>query len=169
MLDYNEQTSSANLMNEPRDALKTKVVAKLKQGSFALQSDVNGKSTEIISIVFDNLSADVLQRSQNLACSMALGGFGIYDRTTTDTVYSQIAHVKDASDSASFSADAPFFALDFENNPLDDRADMALSVKLRPMEIIYHRGYVEAIYQFFKPPASQLESVEALLVTGFHL
>ena len=61
----------------------------------------------------------------------------------------------------------PFFFLKFENNPLDERADSALTVKMRYMEIVYHRGYVEAIYKFFKPPASQLESVEALLVRNF--
>lgn len=57
----------------------------------------------------------------------------------------------------------PFFSLKFEHNPLDGRADNALAVRLRHMEIIYHRGYVEAIVKFFKPPESQLESVGALI------
>jgi vacuolar protein sorting-associated protein 13A/C len=60
--------------------------------------------------------------------------------------------------------DDPFFFVKFENNPLDERADNALTVRMRHMEIIYHKGYVEAVYRFFKPPSSQLESVEALLV-----
>jgi vacuolar protein sorting-associated protein 13A/C len=166
MLDYNEQSATTDLINEPRDALKARVVAKLNKGSFALQSEVAGKPTEIISIVFDLLQANVLQRPDNLACSLSLGGFGVFDRTSANTIYPQIAQVKDADDSASFSMDAPFFTLDFENNPLDGRADTALSVKLRPMEIVYHRGYVEAIYEFFRPPESQLESVEALLVSA---
>ena len=37
---------------------------------------------------------------------------------------------------------------------------------MRHMEIVYHKGYVEAVYKFFKPPESQLESVEALLVSS---
>lgn len=57
----------------------------------------------------------------------------------------------------------PFFSLKFEHNPLDGRADNALAIRLRHMEIIYHRGYVEAIVAFFKPPESQLESVGALI------
>lgn len=57
----------------------------------------------------------------------------------------------------------PFFWLKFEHNPLDGRADNALAVRLRHMEIIYHKGYVEAIFKFFKPPESQLESVGALI------
>jgi vacuolar protein sorting-associated protein 13A/C len=164
MLDYDEQSVSADMVNEPRDAVKARVVAQLKKGSFALQSDVDNKPTEIISIVFEHLQANVLQRPESLACSLALGNFGVFDRTTANTIYPQIAHVKETDDSASFSPSAPFFALDFENRPLDGRADMALSMRMRPMEIIYHRGYIEAIYLFFKPPDTQLESVEALLV-----
>jgi len=58
----------------------------------------------------------------------------------------------------------PFFFVKFENNPLDERADTALTARMRHMEIIYHKGYVEAIFKFFRPPESQLGSVEALLV-----
>lgn len=65
--------------------------------------------------------------------------------------------------SPSASSTPPFFSLKFEHNPLDGRADNALAVRLRHMEIIYHRGYVEAIFRFFKPPESQLESVGALI------
>ncbi|GAA5969299.1 hypothetical protein JCM11641_007543 [Rhodosporidiobolus odoratus] len=57
----------------------------------------------------------------------------------------------------------PFFSLKFEHSPLDKRADNALAVRLRHTEIVYHRGYVEAIFGFFKPPESQLESVGALI------
>jgi vacuolar protein sorting-associated protein 13A/C len=34
---------------------------------------------------------------------------------------------------------------------------------MRHLEIIYHKGYVEAVVQFLKPPESQLESIGALL------
>jgi vacuolar protein sorting-associated protein 13A/C len=58
----------------------------------------------------------------------------------------------------------PFFFVKFEHNPLDERADNAITLKMKAMEVIYHRGYLEAIYRFLKPPESQLESVAALLV-----
>lgn len=65
---------------------------------------------------------------------------------------------------AGWSADSqPFFSLKFEHQPLDNRADNALAVRLRHTEIVYHRGYVESIVAFFKPPESQLESVGALM------
>jgi vacuolar protein sorting-associated protein 13A/C len=165
-LDFDEKAAVTESLNETRDALKARVVAKLNKGSFALKSDPHGKATEIISIVFDVFQANVLQRPDNLESSVSLGGFRVFDGTVQNTLYSQIVHVKDNENSINSIEDDPFFFLKFENKPLDERADMALALKLRHMEIIYHRGYIEAVYQFFKPPASQLESVEALLVSS---
>ncbi|TIC36939.1 hypothetical protein E3Q08_04156 [Wallemia mellicola] len=56
-----------------------------------------------------------------------------------------------------------FFYFLWESKPLDNRADSALQLKMRHMEIIYHKGYVEAIRNFFKPPESKLESINALI------
>jgi vacuolar protein sorting-associated protein 13A/C len=165
MLDYDEQSATTESINEPADALKARVVAKLNKGSLALQSEVAGKPTEIISVVFDVFQANVLQRQENLALALALGGLRVFDRTTDKTLYSQIVHMKGGDNGAPAATEEPLFALDFESKPLDARADMALSVRLKPTEIIYHRGYVEAVVAFFKPPESQLESVEALLVS----
>ena len=111
--------------------------------------------------------------------SHALGNMAVFDGTTEGTLYPQIVQVKHAALESSemlstqvegkpldhlFEQD-PFFFVKFEANPLDERADSAVTMRMRHMEIIYHRGYVEAIYKFFKPPASQLGSVEALLVS----
>jgi len=62
-------------------------------------------------------------------------------------------------------AEDSFLYLKFEHKPLDEREDSSLTVCLRYMEMIYHKGYVEAIYNFFCPPQSQLESLEALLAS----
>lgn len=56
-----------------------------------------------------------------------------------------------------------FFYFAWESKPLDNRADSALQLKMRHLEIIYHKGYVEAIRNFFKPPESMLESINALI------
>lgn len=164
VLDFDEKAAVADSLNETRDTLKARVVAKLKKGSFALRADPHGKATEIISVVFDVFKANFLQRPENFETSVSLGGFRIFDGTVENSLYSQIARVKDSED-GQVSEDDPFFFLNFEHKPLDDRADMGLTMRLRHMEIIYHRGYVESIVKFFKPPASQLESVEALLVS----
>lgn len=167
VLDYDEKTALAESFEAPRDALKARIKAQLRRGSFALKADPHGKAVEIVSVVFDAFQADVIQRPDNLEMSVSLGGFRVFDGTTPNTLYHQIVHVKDnISEDPEITTQEnhePFFFLKFENNPLDERADTALTVRMRHMEIIYHRGYVEAVYRFFKPPKSQLESVEALL------
>lgn len=177
VLDYDEKAALAEALQAPRDALKARVVAKLNKGSFTLRTDPHGNTQDILSIVFDAFQADVIQRADNLEASISLGGFGVFDGTTENSVHPKIVQVKDMqrkSESIEIQiTDAkstrpvvePFFFLKFESNPLDERADTALTVRMRHMEIIYHRGYVEAIFKFFKPPASQLESVEALLAS----
>lgn len=169
VLDYDEKSAIVDSFEAPRDALKARVVAELKKGSFALKVDPSGKSTEVISTVFDSFRAEVIQRPDNFEASVSLRGFSVFDGTTENTLYRQIVRVKTpvaegAKAIEHGEAEDPFFFVKFESNPLDERADTALTARMRHMEIIYHRGYVEAIFKFFRPPESQLESVEALLV-----
>lgn len=169
VLDFDEKAALASSFEAPRDSLKARVTASLERGSFALKTDPHGRNTEIISVLFDRFHADFIQRPDNFETSLSLTSFAIHDGTTKNTVYPRIVQVQDSEDGTfsttnSIASTDPFFFLKFENNPLDDRADSALTVRMRNMEVVYHRGYIEAIYRFFKPPASQLESVEALLV-----
>ncbi|KAF5370222.1 hypothetical protein D9615_010080 [Tricholomella constricta] len=170
VLDYDEKAALRESFQTPRDSLKARVAAKLNKGSFALTSDPHGRSKEVISVVFDIFQANFIQRPDNFEASISLGGFGVFDGTTKDTLYPKIVRVKnlELSDATASIPEAhaggdPFFFVKFEKNPLDERADSALTVRMRHMEIIYHKGYIEAVYKFLKPPASQLESVEALL------
>jgi vacuolar protein sorting-associated protein 13A/C len=57
----------------------------------------------------------------------------------------------------------PFFQLEFENNPLDGSADMALNLKLKGMEFIYNPAFVVGVVKFFKPPERHMESIGALM------
>jgi vacuolar protein sorting-associated protein 13A/C len=147
---------------------------------------------EVMSLVFDGFNADVIQRHDNIEAALTLDGMHVYDGTTPSTLYPDIIRMKGSMgskaasigqgvDSPSFSPRSsrrggsvgdrsasnsdPFFYFKFEHAPLDDRADNAVTVKMKAMEIIYHRGFVEAIYKFLKPPESQLESVGALIVS----
>lgn len=174
ILDYDEKAALAESFQTPRDALKARVVATLNRGSFALKTDPHGLNKEIISVVAESLQSTFLQRPDNFEATVSLGGFAVRDGTTSNSLYPFIVHVQDTKSKALtptqdekqiYDPADPFFFLKFEHNPLDERADNALTVRMRYMEIVYHKGYVEAIYRFFKPPASQLESVEALLVS----
>ena len=169
VLDYDEKAALAESFELPKDALKTRIQAELKRGSFALKSDPHGLAREIISVVFDEFQAIAIQRRDNLEVSTSLGGFSVYDGTARDTLFPQIVHVKQDPPSLGTPTECdpkdPFFSMKFENNPLDERADTALAIRMRHMEVVYHRGYVEAIYKFFKPPGDRLDSVDALLVS----
>lgn len=175
VLEYDEKAALADSFQAPRDSLKARITAKLDKGSFALRTGPK-QSEEVISVVFDVFQANVIQRPDNLEASVSLSGFGVFDGTTPNTLYHQIVQVKQNVNNGGkvetqviehkpiVDIDDPFFFVKFENNPLDERSDSALTVRMRHMEIIYHKGYVEAVVRFFKPPESQLESVEALLV-----
>ncbi|KAL4070939.1 vacuolar protein sorting-associated protein 13 [Scleroderma citrinum] len=167
VLDYDERSTIAEAF-EGREALMLRVVAELKRGSFALKTDPRGAIKNIVSTVFESFRADFTQRQDNFETSISLRGFSVFDGTTPDTIHPQIIQVKDPGSEqvksrARQEPEDSFFFLKFESNPLDQRADTALTARMRHMEIIYHKGYIEAISKFFKPPKSQLESVEALL------
>ncbi|KIM48205.1 hypothetical protein M413DRAFT_439924 [Hebeloma cylindrosporum] len=163
-------------LQAPRHSLKARISAKLNKGSFTLKADPHGKNTDVMAVVFDVFQASFIQRPDNFETSISLNGFRVFDGTTKSSLHPQIVHVKAELDNNANKANQgdataaqkevesdPFFFIKFENNPLDERSDTALTVRMRHMEIIYHKGYVEAVYKFFKPPSSQLESVEALL------
>ncbi|KAF7310912.1 hypothetical protein HMN09_00634500 [Mycena chlorophos] len=175
VLDYDEKADVADSLSTPRDSLKARIAAKLDKGSFALKTLSKGEpAKDILSVVFDVFQANVIQRPDNLEAAVSLGGFGVFDGTTTNTLYPQIVQVKDLGggggggdygiqiEGVERTQQDPFLFIKFEHNPLDEHADNAVTVRMRHMSIIYHKGYVEAIYKFFAP-ASQLESVEALL------
>lgn len=192
IIDFDAEAAAQPVGNTPSDFMKARVAAKLNKGSFSLRVDPHGKATDIIALVFDSFSADAVQLTESVSGKLALGGFRVYDGTNPNSLYPQIVRVKDLEDKKSKTnsrqtsllvegteaaltelgdemegqADAtndPFFVMEVEHNPLDGRADNALSVKMRHLEIIYHKGYVESIVQFFRPPESQLESITALI------
>jgi vacuolar protein sorting-associated protein 13A/C len=192
IIDFDAE-AAAQTVATPMDFMKARVAAKLNKGSFSLRVDPHGDSRDIISLVFDSFSADAVQLTESVSGKLALGGFRVFDGTTSNSLYPQIVRVKDLegkkqgssssrqaslqavgtegvlaelSDDMDGNTDAvndPFFVMEVDHNPLDGRADNALSVRMRHLEIIYHKGYVEAVVQFFRPPESQLESITALI------
>ena len=175
ILDYDEKAAIAEAFEASSDTEILHVTAKLERGSFALLSGPGNHSQELLSMVFDKPQSVLIKRPENFEVSLTLADFGVFDGVTPGSLYKQIVHVKDRemqtvvikpSDAKGVKGTEPFFSLKFEHKPLDKRADSALTIFMRSMEIIYHRGYVEAVYAFFKPPESQLKSVEALLVSA---
>ena len=165
-IEWDEKQALSSAIDLPRDAMKLRIKAKLNQGSFTLlKSYSEGKNEEIVSLIFDSLTSDIIKRTDNFEASFGLGNLTVNDNTNPLTIYPKVVRVKDdvKDDAKDENKDNQFFFFKWESKPLDNRSDKTLTLKMKHVEIIYHRGYVEAISKFFKPPESKLESINALI------
>src|SRR4051812_12363389 len=145
----------------------------LKKGSFALKRDPHGANQDIISLVFDTVTAKVIQYPESATITAALGGLTLFDSTTEGTLYKEIVRVREETPVHSPGESGrnedgsimnPFFHVVFEHNPLDDRADNAVTLKMRHLEMVYNQNTVESVMKFFKPPEETMDSLEVLIV-----
>ena len=186
-IDWDEKKTIAESVDLPREAVKLHVESSLQTGSFTLKRDPHGKATEILSLMFDNFQAKALQRPDSFLADMSLGGMRINDGTTEGSLFPQIVNFKsptagsvkgsiedvvtedndpdhqEAKDKATKDA---LFHLVFEQNPLDESADSALTMKVKSIEVIYNPQFIVEVAKFFKPPERHMESIGALLETA---
>lgn len=188
-IDFDEKKSLTEAVDVPKEAVKLQVDMNLKTGSFTLRRDPHGKRTDILRLLFDDFSTEFVQRTDSMVADLSLGGMRLYDGSTEGNMYEQMLHVKDAppvrdeervkelgktgerKDDEDEREDEdeeqdPFFSLSYEKNPLDGRADQAVNLKLKAMEIVYNPNFVVQVTKFFKPPERQMESIGALLETA---
>ena len=183
-IDWDEKKAITESIDLPRESVKLHVESSLRTGSFTLKRDPHGKGTEILSLVFDNFKAKGLQRPDSFLADLSLGGMRVYDGTSEGSLFPQIVSVKEASSSSDTKAienvqstedtaeaqekvaEDSLFHLVFEQNPLDESADSAITVKLKSIEVIYNPQFVVEVAKFFKPPERHMESIGALLETA---
>jgi vacuolar protein sorting-associated protein 13A/C len=174
-IDWDEKAALAESVDLPRETVKMQIDASLNTGSFTLKRDPNDNVVEILSLYFDAFRAKILQRPDSFFTDISLGGLRVNDGTTPDNLFTQIVRVKDApneplakieidgtAEDAQDTVD-PFFQFQFEMNPLDGASDLALTGKLKPLEIIWNPHFLVGIVQFFKPPERHMESIGALM------
>lgn len=174
-IDWDEKAAIAESVDLPRETVKLQVDADLRVGSFTLKRDANREAVDFLSFYFDKFKARILQRPDSFLADISLGGLRVNDGTTANSLYPQIVQVKDSSSSTDMvptGADAieasfdPFFNLQFEQNPLDGSADVAVTVQLKSIEIIYNPNFVVEVARFFKPPERHMDSIYALMDTA---
>ncbi|KAH9862571.1 hypothetical protein IAQ61_009988 [Plenodomus lingam] len=185
---WDEKKAITEAVDMPREYVKLEVNMSLRTGSFTLKRDPHGKSKEILRLLFDSFSTQLLQRTDSMFVKVALEGMRLYDGTTEGSLFPQIITIKDAppvpddqrveelnddetpledgNEEDEEQKDDPFFYLTFENNPLDDSADTALTMKLKGMEFVYNPIFVVEVAKFFKPPERHMESIGALMETA---
>ncbi|KAL9616260.1 MAG: hypothetical protein Q9160_008854 [Pyrenula sp. 1 TL-2023] len=185
-IDWDEKKAISDSVDLPRDSVKLQVESSLRTGSFTLKRDPHGSAHDVLNFVFDGFRAKALQRPDSMLADITLGGLRVYDGTTEGSLFPQIVKVKGASDqpkdeeireadgnditSGENKTDADeedsLFHLVVENNPLDESADTAVTLKLKSVEVIYNPQFIVEIVKFFKPPERHMESIGALLETA---
>ncbi|TVY26507.1 Vacuolar protein sorting-associated protein [Lachnellula hyalina] len=177
-IDWDEKNALAESVDLPKDTVKMQVDASLNTGSFTLKRDPHDNVVEVLSLYFDGFRAKFLQRPESFLADISLNGLRVNDGTTPNSLFPQIVRVKDAPDTPTQKALTdgqddeeenvvdPFFQFQFEKNPLDGASDLALTGKLKPLEIIWNPQFLVGIIQFFKPPERHMESIGALMETA---
>lgn len=183
-IDWDEKKAITESVDVPRGTVKLQVESSLRSGSFTLKRDPHGKSTEILSLMFDNFQAKALQRPDSFLVDVSLGGMRVYDGTTEGSLFPQIVSVKDGPPAAAqMTVGSPtspddsskekenkdkdaLFHMIFEQNPLDESADSAVMMKLKSIEVIYNPTFIVEVAKFFKPPETHMESIGALMQTA---
>ncbi|KAK5086299.1 Vacuolar protein sorting-associated protein 13 [Lithohypha guttulata] len=185
-IDWDEKKAIAESVDVPRETIKMQVESSLRTGSFTLKRDPHGKANEVLKLVFDDFQAKALQRPDSMLADLQLGGLRVYDGTTEGSLFPQIVKVKgvqerskdepepedhheldkDESEKNGDDAARKLFHLVFENNPLDESADVSIMLKLKSLEFIHNPKFVVEIARFFKPPERQMDSIGALLETA---
>ncbi|TAQ85401.1 hypothetical protein B7494_g6292 [Chlorociboria aeruginascens] len=174
-IDWDEKTALAESVDLPKETVKMQIDAALNTGSFTLKRDPHNKVMEVLSLYFDGFRAKFLQRPESFLADVSLGGLRVNDGTTPESLFPRIVRVKDAPDKPATKyiresednipeeAIDPFFQFQFEKNPLDGTSDLALTGKLKPLEIIWNPHFLVGIIHFFKPPERHMESIGALM------
>ncbi|RMZ76184.1 hypothetical protein DV737_g4952, partial [Chaetothyriales sp. CBS 132003] len=188
-IDWDEKKVIADSLDLPRESVKLQLDSSLRTGSFALKRDPHGKDNEVLKLVFDGFKVKALQRPDSFLADLSLAGFRVYDGTTPGSLFPQIVMVKGMEDQP-INSEAPtdgdhtlededteagdtatddeenLLHLTFENNPLDESADTALTLRLKSLVLIHNPRFVTEIVKFFKPPERQMDSIGAFLETA---
>ena len=172
-IDWDEKTALAAEVDVPRDTVKLQVEASLSTGSFTLRKNPRGGARDLLSLHFDFFTAKGLKRPDSFLADISLGGLRVNDGTTPNSLFTEIVRVKDAPDSKrrkrvsiaelEQKSQETFFQLQLEQNPLDGQGDVALTAKLKPLEIVWNPNLVVGVVDFFRPPERHMESITALM------
>ncbi|KAK3385903.1 hypothetical protein B0H63DRAFT_473802 [Podospora didyma] len=175
-IDWDEKTALAAEVDVPRETVKMQIEASLSTGSFTLKQNPHDDTKDLVSLHFDMFKAKGLKRPDSFLADISLGGLRVNDGTTPKSLYKEIVRVKDAPktntqkrlsivDLENRSEEA-FFQFQLEQNPLDGQGDIALTAKLKPLEIVWNPNVVVGVVDFFRPPERHMESINALMETA---
>ena len=175
-IEWDEKVALAADIDIPRETVKLQIETSLSTGSFTLRQSPHGKVRDLLSLHFDVFKAKALQRPDSFLLDLSLGGLRVNDGTTPRSLYQEIVRVKDAPETRKLKrlsiaeleqpGQEAFFAFQIEQHPLDGQGDVAVTAKLKPLEIVWNPNCVVGIVDFFRPPERHMESITALMETA---
>ncbi|KAI8340848.1 hypothetical protein BC941DRAFT_227149 [Chlamydoabsidia padenii] len=186
-IDYDEDKDSIeNAVDIPKDTMKFVLNTKLNRGSFRISQHPHTTKHQLTSIVFERVGIEVIQYTDSMKISTSLGDLQLYDGSTKDTLYPQLIGVKKEDGKGTLSllhsdhdctnrqhvandgdqqmdGQQPFLAIVYQKKPLDKKADQAIKLVMRHLEIIYNPTTIQGVISFFKAPSANSESFDALI------
>lgn len=113
------------------------------------------------------------QYVESFTATAALGDLCLYDGVHVDSPYYKLmgAKGKDIENKVedntvqlhNTNINNPFFTIAFEHKPLDERADNAVALFMRNIDIVYNPYVIHSIVEFFTPPETSADSINALI------
>ncbi|KAI8844441.1 hypothetical protein BJ741DRAFT_543605 [Chytriomyces cf. hyalinus JEL632] len=159
-IEYDPEASLATA-DIPKDTVLLHLEWALKKGSLALKKE--GGKEDFLSVVFDKFTAIADQMPNSVTGNVSLGGMTVTDGTTPGTLYPiLIQAIQDKGIQSDGYEKIPFFSLDFEHNPLDERADEAVSLKMLPLQVVLNPTAINGVIDFFAVPTSEQEAMTAI-------
>lgn len=166
---------------KPLKTMLLSLTTSLNRGSFTVRKDPHDKPADLVSLIFDNVSLGMIQYVESFTATAALGDLCLYDGVRVDSPYYKLMGAKDkdntdeeklkkrriSSSAAELLSHAtiqdPFFTVKFEHKPLDNRADNAVALFMRNIDIVYNPLVIHEIVDFFTPPETSADSINALI------
>ncbi|CAK9441286.1 uncharacterized protein LODBEIA_P51550 [Lodderomyces beijingensis] len=155
-IDYDEK-APVTTIDLPEDCVKIRVSASLEKGGLVIRQD---QKNNIAEVVFEGCKTQFLQRPHSFLAGFQVQEFRVEDGTRT-SIYKHVVSVKQADDQKANKV--PFFQLQYEQNPLDGKADSNLSAQLKSMTIFYNPRFIEELMIFFTPPKIHLNTIGAIM------
>jgi vacuolar protein sorting-associated protein 13A/C len=85
--------------------MKAIVHVKLKRGSFSLRKSPHSNvKKDLVTLVFDTVTCDIIQYLESLKISAALGDLRLYDGSTKGTLYQKMIGVKNKKQKSRYEA-----------------------------------------------------------------
>ncbi|KAJ3072035.1 hypothetical protein HDU98_004400 [Podochytrium sp. JEL0797] len=125
----------------------------LRKGTLALRK--SGLKEDFVSVVFDTFSAKINKLPTSITGNISLDGMTMADGTTPGTLYPYLIQaIQDKGLPSEGFEKQPFFSLDFEHNPIDERADEAITLKMLPLQVVLNPAAINGVIDFFAVPSS---------------